>query len=120
MGLPWFRADTNLPTHDKILDLLSRSPKAKGAAFVYVCSLAYSVGNGTDGFIAKAALPFIHGTPVDARLLAEARLWVIVEGGWQIPNFGTRQLAGASAQAISDARSAAGKKGMASRWGGQE
>jgi len=116
MGLPWFRADTNLPMHDKILDLLGRGPKAKGAAFVYVCSIAYCVGNGTDGKIATAALPFIHGTQPEARLLMEARLWVQVEGGWQIPNFGTRQMIGASAQAISEARSVAGKKGAEARW----
>ncbi len=116
MGLPWFRVDTNLATHDKVLDLLGRGAKAKGAAFVYVCSLAYCVGNGTDGFVAKAALPFIHGTAAEARLLMEARLWLQVEGGWQIPNFGTRQLIGAAAQSISDARSAAGKKGATARW----
>ena len=116
MALPWFRADTNLPTHDKILDLLGRSPKGKGAAFVYVCSLAYAAGHETDGFIARAALPFVHGTTVEARLLAEARLWDVVEGGWQIRNWGTRQLVGAESQAIHEARSEAGKKGMASRW----
>lgn len=117
MGLPWFRADTNLPTHDKILDLIGRGPKGKGAAFVYICSIAHSVGNGTDGFIAKAALPFIHGTPAEARLLMESRLWVQVENGWQIPNFGTRQMIGATAQAVSAARSEAGKKGAEKRWG---
>lgn len=29
MGLPWFRADTNLPTHNKVLELLGKSPKGK-------------------------------------------------------------------------------------------
>ncbi|QPZ39723.1 hypothetical protein [Paramicrobacterium chengjingii] len=111
MGLPWFRADTNLPTHDKMLDLLGRSPKGKGAAFVYVCSLAYSAGHDTSGFIAKAALPFVHGTPTEARLLAETRLWEIVEGGWQIRNWGTRQLVGAEAQAIHESAVERGRKG---------
>lgn len=116
MGLPWFRADTSLPTHDKILDLLGRSPKGKGAAFVYVCSLAYAAAHDTSGFIAKAALPFVHGTPGEARLLAESHLWLVVEGGWQIRNWGTRQLVGAEAQAIHDVRSVAGKKGADTRW----
>jgi len=120
MGLPWFRADTNLPTHDKILDLLGRSPKGKGAAFVYVCSLAYSAGHETSGFIAKAALPFVHGTVTDARLLAEARLWEIVEGGWRIKNWGTRQLVGAESQTLHDIRSEAGKKGADARWTAQQ
>lgn len=117
MGLPWFRADTNLPTHDKILDLLGRSPKGKGAGFVYMCGLAYCAGHETDGFIARAALPFVHGTAVEARLLAEVRLWEVVEGGWRIRNWGTRQLVGAESQALSDERSKAGKKGAEARWG---
>lgn len=116
MALPWFRADTNLPTHDKILDLVGRSPKGKVAAFVYVCSLAYSAGHETSGFIARAALPFVHGTPVDARLLAESRLWEVVAGGWQIHNWGTRQLVGAESQAVHDSASERGKKGADARW----
>ncbi len=116
MALPWFRADTNLPTHDKILDLIGRSPKGKGAGFVYMCSLAYAAGHETDGFIARAALPFVHGTPVEARLLAEARLWDVVEGGWQIRNWGTRQLVGAEAQAVHEKAVRDGKRGAEARW----
>lgn len=116
MALPWFRADTNLPTHDKILDLLGKSPKGKGAGFVYVCSLAYAAGHETSGFIARAALPFVHGTPAEARLLAEARLWDVVEGGWQIRNWGTRQLVGAESQALHEAAVESGKRGAEARW----
>jgi len=111
MALPWFRADTNLPTHDKILELLGKSAKGKGAAFVYVCSLAYAAGHDTSGFIARAALPFVHGTTVEARLLAEVRLWDVVEGGWLIRNWGTRQLVGAESQAIHDTAVARGRSG---------
>jgi len=114
-GLPWFRADTNMPTHDKVLELVG-ARGGKAAAFVYMCSLAYAVGHGTDGLIKKAALPFVHGTTTEARLLVDYRFWVVVEGGWQIKNFGTRQMVGAEAQAISSARSEAGKKGAESRW----
>lgn len=116
MALPWFRADTNLPTHDKILDLIGRSPKGKGAGFVYMCSLAYAAGHETDGFIARAALPFVHGTPVEARLLAEARLWDVVEGGWLIRNWGTRQLVGAESQAVHEKAVRDGKRGAEARW----
>lgn len=111
MGLPWFRADTNLPTHDKILELVGHGVKGKAAAFVYVASLAYSAGHETSGFIRRAALPFIHGTTTEARMLAEARLWDVVEGGWQIRNYGTRQLVGAEAQAMHDSAVERGRKG---------
>lgn len=119
MALPWFRADTNLPTHDKILELLGKSPKGKGAAFVYMCSLAYAAGHDTSGFIARAALPFVHGTTLEARLLAECRLWEVVEGGWRIRNWGTRQLVGAEAQAIHDSAVERGRRGGLAKSRGQ-
>lgn len=117
MGLPWARTDTNLPTHDKVLDLLGMSPKGKASAFVYVCSLLYSAGNGTDGLIKKAALPFIHCTPAEAKLLVAVGLWEAVPGGhFQVKNYGTRQAVGFAQQALHDTRSAAGKKGADARW----
>lgn len=117
MGLPWARTDTNLPTHDKILDLIdAHGMKGKAAGFVYVCSYLYSAGNGTDGLIKRAAMPFIHCTPADAKALVMAGLWECVEGGYRIANYGTRQAVGFKQQAISDVRSAAGKKGADVRW----
>lgn len=116
MGLPWFRMDTNLPSHDKIIELVGVKG-GKAAAFVYVASLAYAVGNGTDGLIRRAALPFVHGTTTDARILAEARLWDVVEGGWRIRNFGTRQMIAAESQAAADAISASRKRAANKRWG---
>lgn len=115
-GLPWARLDSNLPSHDKILELVGVGARGKAAAFVYVCGLAYAVGQGTDGLIRRAALPFIHGTAGDARLLVEARLWVPVDGGWQIVNFGTRQAVGMSAQVDQAARSEAARKSANARW----
>lgn len=117
-GLPWARLDTNLPTHDKVLELVGVGARGKAAAFVYVCGIAYAVGHGTDGFIRRAALPFIHGTAADARLLVDARLWVPVDGGWTIANYGTRQAVGLNAQALSEVRAEAGRKGADARWGG--
>lgn len=115
MTLPWFRADTNLPTHDKITELVASSPKGKGAAFVYFCSIAQANANGSDGLIKRGSLPFIHGTPADATLLVAADLWETEGTGWRIRNFGTRNLVGASEQVkadeISAARSAAGRAG---------
>lgn len=120
MGLPWYRKDTNFHTHDKVLDLVAHGAKGKAAGFVYDCSLGYAVGNGNDGLVKRSALPFVHGTTADARLLVEVGLWEEVESGWQIKNFGTRQVVGASQQVKEDQlradRSEAGKKGAESRW----
>lgn len=117
MSLPWIRLDTNLPTNAKILALAGLGDKGLASAFVYIASIAHSGGHGTDGFIAKAALPFVHGKPTHARMLVEARLWTPVDGGWQIVNYGERNLVGASAQALSEVRSAAGRRGAEARWG---
>ncbi len=119
MGLPWIRMDTNLPTNDKILGLAGLGDRGLAAAFVYMASLAHSGGHETSGFIAKGALPFVHGKPTHARLLVEARLWTPVEGGWQIVNYGDKNMVGAAAQALSTVRAEAGKKGAEARWGKQ-
>jgi hypothetical protein len=122
--LPWFRADSNFPTHDKIIELCGLGQKGKAAAFVYFASLGWAVGHGTDGLIKRGALPFIHATTSDARLLVEAMLWDVVEGGWMIHNFGVRQAVGAIQQGISDSlsavRSEAGRKGAEARWGAKD
>ncbi|WP_442575897.1 hypothetical protein ACSBPH_01725 [Microbacterium sp. F51-2R] len=119
-GLPWIRCDTNVNTHDKILELVGLGAKGKSAGFVYWMALTYSGAHDTGGLIKKAVLPFVHGTPADARALVDARLWAIVEGGWQIVNYGTRNVVGASQQAVADAIRAAqiegGKKGAHERW----
>ena len=116
MALLWFRVDTNFYTHDKFLELIENGQKGKAAGLVYIASLAYAAGHGTDGFIRTAALPFIHATKADAIMLATARLWDVVEGGYQIRNWGERQLVAATHEAITKARSDAGKKGAEARW----
>ena len=115
-GLPWMRVDTNLPTHDKVLELVGVGARGKAAAFVYVCGLAYSVGHGTDGFVRRAALPFIHGTAGDVRLLVDARLWIPVDGGWTISNFGTRQVVGSSTAAAQAERTEKARANANARW----
>ncbi|GGG04345.1 hypothetical protein GCM10007304_18070 [Rhodococcoides trifolii] len=116
MGLPWVRLDTNINTHDKVLTLLDGGSKGKQAGFVYCMSIAYAAGHGTDGVIKRAALPFIHGTQADAKLLVMAELWECVEGGYRIKNWGNRNVVGATQQVLSDIRSEAGKKGAQARW----
>ena len=120
VGLAWIRSDTNVNTHDKILELVGTGAKGKAAGFVYWMGLSYCGAHDTSGVVKKAVLPFIHGTTIDARLLVEARLWKPIDGGWQIVNYGNRNVVGASQQAIADglsaSRSEAGKKGAGERW----
>jgi hypothetical protein len=76
MSLPWVRIDSNIASHDKILQLLA-DPSAKRwqAAFSYVCAIGWSGDHGTDGRVPAMALPFVHGTTATARLLVTYRLW---------------------------------------------
>src|SRR3954454_16466186 len=116
-GLPWIRLDTNMPTNEKIIHLAGLGDRGLAAAFVYVASLAHAGGHDTSGFIARDALPFVHGKRSHARILVDSGLWDEVENGWQIRNWGERNVVAAAQQALSHIRSDAGKKGAAARWG---
>ena len=89
-GLPWVRLAANIYSHDKILQLKARRDGWRAIA-VYMQSLAYAGGHGTDGFIARHVLPVIDGTERIALMLCEVRLWDYAEGGYQIHNWADRQ-----------------------------
>lgn len=83
MPLPWVRLDTTFPANPKLLALLA-DKEGYRAALVYLCSLAYAGAHGTDGFIPREALPFIHARGIDTQRLVVHRFWTIQAGGWQI------------------------------------
>jgi len=89
MGHQWIRLDVNLPTHDKMLRLLINNHHR--AAFAYVCSLAWSGGNETNGKIPSYALTMIHARPTDADALVDVGLWAVTDDGWEIHNWADRQ-----------------------------
>ena len=120
MGLPWVRLDANISTHDKILYLASDPSAARWqAAFSYVCALAWSGGQGTDGRIPTAALGIVHGNAKTARLLVKYRLWTEAVAGYQIVNFGLRQQTSMASDAIRTAQSTGGKRGNCHRHHGE-
>jgi hypothetical protein len=82
MPLPWVRLDSTIASNHKVLMLVSE--RNYRAVCAYVFGLAYSGQHGTDGYIPKAALPFIHATSKDAQALVEVMLWHKTSGGWQI------------------------------------
>lgn len=110
MALSWVRLDTGLPDHPKILGLIGA--KKHRAVLVFTFGLAYSGRHETDGFIPKAALPFIHATDADARALVDARLWHHVAGGWQINDWEEYQpTSETSARRLADLKKASRKGG---------
>lgn len=119
-GLPWARLDANISTHDKILNLASDPSAARWqAAFSYVCAIAWSTGQGTDGRIPRAALGIVHGNAKTARLLEAYGLWTEIPGAFQIVNFELRQQANQATDAIRTAQSEGGKRGNCRRHHGE-
>lgn len=120
MALPWVRLDTNIATHDKILDLLGDSSTRRWqAASSYVFSIAWSGGHGTDGRIPKAALPFVHGNESTAKLLCKYRLWEARTADWLIVNYAERQELDVVTASKVEARRIAAEKANCTRWHGK-
>ena len=115
MPLPWVRLDTAFPYNPKLLAMLAEKDGHR-AGLVYVCSLGYSGAHGTDGFIPREALPFIHGRPPDAERLVRHGFWRVQPGGWLIHGWDEFQETNAETQA----RRRRAQAGAAARWDGHE
>ena len=110
MGLPWIRLDTTLADHPKILELVE--DKAFQSAFAAVMAMTYSGKHGTDGFISRSALPFIHARKADADRLVKVGLWHECKGGWLINGWDEFQLSDDAAKQ----RRERAQKAAAARW----
>lgn len=111
MGLPWVRLETGFPRNLKVIQLAE--DKAWQAITSYLASLAYCGEQGTDGFVAKGALPFVFGTPRTAGQLVGVALWVPRPGGWEINDWETYQFTSEE----NAARSARARAAAEVRWG---
>lgn len=108
MGLPWVRLDTGFAHNPKMIELVAA--KKWKAAFVYVASLAYAGGQGTDGYIPENCLFLMHGTRSDANDLVSVGLWLLSAGGWDINGWDEFQV---SDEAARKRRERAQKGGIA-------
>lgn len=111
MNLTWIRLDVGFPRNHKILALLGQK-EGHRAAFAYVCGLAYAGEQGTDGFIPREALPFLHCRTRDAAQLVAAGLWHDDQGGWVINDWEEKQ----PASEESAARSSKARMAARARW----
>lgn len=111
MGLPWIRLDTTIADHPKILELVD--DKAFQAAFAHVMAMTYCGKHGTDGFISRSSLPFIHARKADADRLVKVGLWHEERGGWLINGWDEYQLSDDDAKK----RRERAQKAAAARWG---
>jgi hypothetical protein len=109
MTLQWVRLETSLPDHPKVLALIDG--KKHKAVMAYVLGLAYCGRHELDGYIPKAALPFIHATTTDAAALCNVGLWTPTKTGYEIngwaefqPTSEERAKAKSRAKAAAEAR----------------
>jgi hypothetical protein len=114
MSLPWVRLETAFPTNPKTLALVE--DRAWQAIAAYICGLSYCGAQGTAGFIPRAALPFLHARPTDARKLVEVGLWTECAGGWDINGWLDFQPTSEEIQKRKDRA----KKAAAARWSARE
>lgn len=115
MPLPWVRLDTTFPTNPKLLAMLSEKDGYR-AALLFLCSLSHSGAQGSDGFVTREALPYIHGRPRDAALLVTYGFWRDQPGGWLINGWEEFQESNEETQQ----RRKRAQAGAAARWGDHE
>jgi hypothetical protein len=104
MSLPWVRLDSGIGQNYKVLALLG--DKKHRAFTAYVLGLAYCGQQGSDGYIPKAALPFLHATTKDAADLMAVMLWHDAPGGYQVNDWTDYQPSDEDAQ----------RRGQRARW----
>jgi hypothetical protein len=86
------------------------------AALGYLCGLSYSGEQGTDGFIPREALPFLHLRYADVTRLVTHSFWYPQPGGWLINGWAEFQESNEETQA----RRRRAQAGAAARWEGHE
>lgn len=116
--MSWVKLDDQFFTHPKVIDL------PKDAKLLYLSALTYSAGQLTDGIVSPGALRVIAATvdvsKDESAALVAAGLWETCEFGWIIHDYHDYNLSAGEAKEhksdISQKRSEAGRKGMASRY----
>lgn len=110
--MPWVKLDDGCDEHPKLVGL------SDGAFAAWVTGLLYCNRNRTDGFIpAAAAHRRLRGDGEEtAEELVRAGLWERTDDGYRVHDYLDYQPSSDQARRISEARSAAGQAGAASRW----
>jgi len=118
----WARIDDAFDDHEKVLALLDLDDGAAALGLWTLC-LTWAHRNtrrkGKTPGLLPATLPrrFLGARGRDlAAVLVEVRLWDVVDDGWMIHDFAEYL----PDKEVSAARSAAGRKGAATRWGNRQ
>lgn len=109
------RLDTAFPYNPKLLAMLTERDGHR-AGLVYLCGLSYSGAHGTDGFLPREALAFIHGRQADAERLVRNGFWWPQPGGWLINGWDEFQ----ESNEETKRRRIRAQSGAQARWEGHE
>jgi hypothetical protein len=119
VALPWVRLDSNISSHDKILELVNGTSQHRWrAAAVYQFAIGWCGGQGTDGHIPFTSLTAVHGSKAVAELLVSVGLWAPDPHGWHMPNWRGRQPTSDATEAVRAAQSKGAMKANCVRWHG--
>lgn len=104
----------------KVDDKLHASVKwrraTKGARALWTTALSWCSDQENGGHVPADMLRVLDGTPSDARSLVEARLWNVVDDGWEFHDWADYNPDSATMKAKKEAESRGGRLGNHTRW----
>jgi hypothetical protein len=114
----WARFDDRFHENRKIKRAWRRCPASIG---LHVMAINYSAGHLTDGFVdvdfVEDRIPAKRARERAVEVLVHVGLWLPADEGWSIHDFAEFNETKADIEARRSAKSIAGKKGAAKRWG---
>jgi len=117
MGYPWARLDANIAHHDKICWLKAQRGGWR-AISVYLFSIGWAVGQGTDGHVPTHMAAALDADKTTITLLCAAHLWEPGATGWMIHNFAQRQEMEVIREGKRQIRAVSSAKANCVRWHG--
>lgn len=114
----WAKFDDRFHENRKIKRAWRRCPAAIG---MHVMAITYSAGHLTDGFVdvdfVEDRMPQKRAREKAVSVLVDVGLWLTADEGWIVNDFSEFNETKADIEAKRAAKSSAGKKGAARRWG---
>lgn len=114
----WAKFDDRFHENRKIKRAWRRCPAAIG---MHVMAITYSAGHLTDGFVdvdfVEDRMPQKRAREKAVSVLVDVGLWLTADEGWIVNDFSEFNETKADIEAKRAAKSNAGKKGAAKRWG---
>lgn len=106
--------DCSFPWHPKIVGLTDNEYRMHTTAIIYANE------HRTDGVVTRSAARSFPGYKARTiRTLSDKGLWLPHDDGWILHNYLKWNRSAEEIEQISEAKSRAGKKGAAAKWGAQ-